>query len=342
MTELALTRARAGDEQAFRELTEPYRRELTMHCYRMLGSLQDAEDALQETLVSAWRGLERFEERASVRSWLYRIATNRCLNMLRDSSRRPRSEPHGLPFEPPPPTRLGELTWLEPFPDALLEQVPDAAPGPDARYEAREGIGLAFITALQRLPERQRAVLVLRDVLGFRASEAAEILDTSEATVNSALQRARAALEARLPPARERAPAPGSQRERELAASFADAFEEGDMDRVVELLTDDAWVTMPPEPFEYQGRAAVAAFLHHARARRQDGIDTRLVPTRANGQPAFGHYQADRATGTAVGTGVLVLTLQGDRIAAITRFGGAHLLSRFGLPEVLSGISEAD
>ena len=335
MTELSLTRARAGDEQAFRELTEPYRRELLAHCYRMLGSLQDAEDAVQETLVSAWRGLDRFEERAPVRSWLYRIGTNRCLNMLRDGSRRPRAEPPGLPFEPPPPTRMSEVTWLEPFPDLLLEQLPDAAPGPDACYETREAIGLAFVTALQRLPERQRAVLVLRDVLGFRASEAAEILDTSEATVNSALQRARAALESRLPPARERAPAPNSQRERELADSFADAFEQGDMDRVVELLTDDAWVTMPPEPFEYQGRATIAAFLHHVRARRADAAWTRLIPTRANGQPAFGHYMGDVASGTATGTGVFVLTLEGERISAITRFGGAHLLSRFGLPDTV-------
>ena len=237
VTEPMLARARAGDEDAFRALTDPHRRELQLHCYRILGSVHDAEDALQETLVSAWRGLDRFEERASLRAWLYRIATNRCLNVLRDSARRPHGRPAtgGLPFDPPPPTRMGEVLWLEPYPDVLLDALPDAAPGPEARYETREAVGLAFVTALQRLPPRQRAVLVLRDVLGFRAAEVADMLDTSEATVNSALQRARAALEARLPPARERAPAPDSPAERALAGSFADAFEAGDVDRVVAL-----------------------------------------------------------------------------------------------------------
>jgi RNA polymerase sigma-70 factor (TIGR02960 family) len=329
-----LTLARAGDEQAFRELTDRYRRELLLHCYRMLGSAQDAEDALQETLVSAWRGLERFEERASVRAWLYRIATNRCLNMVRDRDRRPRSAQR-LPFEPPPPTRLGEVTWLEPYPDQLLESLPDTAPGPEARYEMREAVGLAFITALQRLPPRQRTVLVLRDVLGFRAAEVADMLGASEATVNSALQRARAALDARLGPARARAPVPQSPTERELAESFADAFEKGDMDRVVSLLTEDAWVRMPPEPFEYQGREKIADFLRHVNARRLSGRTTRLVPTRANGQPAFGHYIQEPGAAVAHGTGLLVLTLEGDRIGAITRFGGRDLLPMFGLPQTL-------
>jgi RNA polymerase sigma-70 factor (TIGR02960 family) len=317
------------DEPTFRALTDPYRRELQLHCYRILGSLQDAEDALQETLVSAWRGLDAFEERASLRAWLYKIATNRCLNVLRAGSRRPRST--GLPFEPPEPTRMSEVSWLEPYPDALI----DAAPGPDARYETREAVGVAFITALQRLPARQRAVLILRDVLGFRAAEAAAILETSEATVNSALQRARSALDARLPPARERAPAPGSARERELADGFADAFEEGDLDRIVAMLTDDAWVTMPPAPFEYQGPEKIGEFFRHVAARRRLGGETRLVPTRANGQPAFAHYQRDPAAGVGRGTGLLVLALEGDRIAAITRFDGAHLVERFGLPLTL-------
>src|SRR4051812_33940718 len=273
MTEPTLARARAGDQAAFAALTDPYRRELQLHCYRMLGSLQDAEDALQETLVSAWRGLDRFEARASLRAWLYRIATNRCLNLLRDSARRPQG-PTPLPFEPPPPTRMGELPWLQPYPDVLL----DESPGPEARYETREAVGLAYITALQRLPERQRAVLVLRDALGFSAAEVAGMLDTSEPSVNSALQRARAALEARMAP-RERAPAPGSARERELVSGFADAFEAGDIERVVALLTDDAWVTMPPEPHEYQGREAIADFLHHASARVAGrGRRTILVP----------------------------------------------------------------
>ena len=333
VAEPTLTRARAGDEHAFRELTDPYRRELQLHCYRMLGSLHDAEDALQETLVSAWRGLERFEERASLRAWLYRIATNRCLNVLRDSARRPRAL-NTVPFEPPPPTRMSEVTWLEPYPDALLEGIPDAAPGPDARYETREAVGVAFVTALQRLPVRQRAVLVLRDVLGFRASEAAEMLGSSEATVNSALQRARSALAARMAPVRERAPAPGSQRERELVASFADAFEDGDIDRVVSLLTEDAWVTMPPEPFEYQGHDAIAEFLRHGQAARRAGRVTILVPTRANGHPALGHYIQEPDERVASATGVFVFAFAGDAISMLTRFGGG-IAPEFGLPATL-------
>jgi RNA polymerase sigma-70 factor, ECF subfamily len=330
-----LSRAREGDEEAFRALTDPYRRELQVHCYRMLGSLQDAEDALQETLVSAWRGLDRFEERASLRGWLYRIATNRCLNTLRERSRRPQPASPDLFFEAPPATRMSEITWLEPYPDDLLAALPDAAPGPDARYETREGVGLAFITALQRLPARQRAVLVLRDVLGFHAAEVASMLETSEATVNSALQRARASLTDRMPPSRERAPAPGSAAERELAASFAEAFEQGEMERVVSLLTDDAWVTMPPQPFEYQGRELILAFLRHASAVARRGRRIRLVPTRANGQPAFGHYMEDDATGVARASGLFVLELEGERISAITRFGDPALLARFGLPDTV-------
>jgi RNA polymerase sigma-70 factor (TIGR02960 family) len=335
MTESSLIQARAGDEQAFRTLTEPYQRELQVHCYRMLGSVQDAEDALQETLLAAWRGLDGFEERASLRAWLYRIATNRCLNALRDSARRPAREPgRPLPFVPPEPTRYGEAMWLEPYPDVLLEGVPDAAPGPEARLEMRESIGLAFVTALQRLAPRQRAVLVLRDVLGYRAGEVATMLDTTEASVNSALQRARATLEEVAPSGPDRAPLPRSAHERELVARFADAFEAGDLDRVLGLLTEDAWVTMPPEPLEYQGHDAIAAFLSHAFAARWQDRH-RLVPTRANGQPAFGHYIPDPQSGIVRGVGVLVLTLESDRIAQITRFGGASLLARFGLPRNL-------
>ena len=335
MTESTLTRARAGDEQAFRALTEPHRRELQLHCYRMLGSVQDAEDALQESLLAAWRGLDGFEERASLRAWLYRIATNRCLNALRDSARRPAREPaRPLPFEPPAPTRWGEPLWLEPYPDVLLEGVPDAAPGPDARYESREALALAFVTGLPRLPPRQRAALVLRDVLGYRAAEVASMLDTTEVSVNSALQRARATLEDLSPPGRDRAPLPRSARERDLVARFADAFETGDVDDVVALLTEDAWVTMPPEPFEYQGHDSIATFLGHAFAARWEHRH-RLVPTRANGQPAFGHYIPDPQAGIVRGVGVLVLTLEGDRISHITRFGGAGLLGACGRPRTL-------
>jgi RNA polymerase sigma-70 factor (TIGR02960 family) len=333
MTTSVLTRARAGDEQAFRSLTESYRRELQVHCYRILGSVQDAEDALQETMLSAWRGLDGYEERASMRAWLYKIATNRCLNVLRDGARRPQEQP-GLSFEPPRPTRFGEVPWLEPYPDALLDELPDTAPGPDTRYEAREAVALAFVTSLQRLPPRQRAALVLRDVLGFRAAEVATMLDTTETSVNSALQRARATLDATTPPRRDRAPLPSSPSERELVGRFADAFENGRVEQIVALLTDDAWVTMPPEPFEYQGLAAIDEFFTQAFAARADRTD-RLVPTRANGQPAFGHYIGDVHAPVVRGVGVIVLTLEGDRIVHLTRFGGAALLARFGLPRTL-------
>src|SRR5262245_39529185 len=252
-----LGRARAGDENAFRELVDPYRAELQLHCYRILGSLQDAEDQLQETLLAAWRGLDAFEGRASLRAWLYRIATNRCLNVLRDRSRRPQEVASMV--EPPEPTRLVEPLWLDPYPDALLEGLADTAPDPQARYETSESVGLAFVAALQHLPPRQRTALVLRDVLGFHTAEVAEMLDSSEASVKAALQRARTTLGERMPAGgRERAPLPRSARERELVGRFAAALEEGDADDVVSLLTDDAWLTMPPQPFEYQGRQAIA------------------------------------------------------------------------------------
>jgi RNA polymerase sigma-70 factor, ECF subfamily len=331
--EAALARARAGDADAFRKLTEPYRRELQLHCYRILGSLQDAEDLVQETLLAAWQGLEGFEGRASVRTWLYRIATNRCLNALRARSRRP-AEARAM-AESPEPTRLTEPIWLEPYPDALLENIPDRAPGPAARHEARESIELAFIVALQRLPPRQRAALVLRDVLGFRTAEVAEMLDTGEASAKGALQRARSSLRSRLPAAdRERAPRPNSPRERQLAGRFADAVESGDIDEVVALLTDDALLTMPPQPLEYQGRDPIAAFLRYRAELR--GAPLRVVPTRANTQPAFGCYLPDPEAAIARPYGMIVLTLEGDAIAAITWFTDISVFRHFGLPGTLS------
>jgi RNA polymerase sigma-70 factor (TIGR02960 family) len=334
VTERTLSRARAGDEDAFRELIDPYRGELQLHCYRILGSVQEAEDLLQETLLAAWRGLERFDGRSSLRAWLYRIATNRCLNALRDKGRRPR-EVQTI-AEPPKPTRRSEPIWLEPYPDALLDTVADTSPEPEARYELKEAVGLAFMTGLQHLPPRQRAVLVLRDVLGFRAMEVAQMLQSSEAAVKGALQRARAALDTRLPAGeRERAPLPPSARERELVARFADAVESGDVDGVVTLLTDEAWLTMPPQPFEYQGHTAIAGFLRDRAALR--GRPLRLVPTRANGQPAFGCYLPDAQTATARASGLMVLTLQGDQISAITWFGDSSVFSHFGLPRTLRG-----
>ena len=334
MSEPTLARARAGDQQAFRELVEPHRRELQLHCYRILGSVQDAEDLLQEALVAAWRGLARFEGRASLRAWLYRIATNRCLNALRDAGRRPPPAPVA-PFEPPEPTRRGEPTWLQPYPDVLLEGIADTSPGPAARYQAREAIELAFVAGLQHLPPRQRAALVLRDVLGFHTAEVAAMLDSSEASVKGALRRARATLDERRPTVdRQRTPLPRSARERELTRRFADAFQADDIDGLVGLLTGDAWLTMPPAPHEYQGAAAIASFLRASAAWR-GGRRFRLVPTRANTQPAFGCYLGDARAPTSQAAGLIVLTLDGEQISAITRFLDNNVLHRFGLPQAL-------
>ena len=336
MTVDLLARAQAGDGDAFAQLVEPYRRELHVYCYRFLGSVQDAEDALQDTLLSAWQGLAGFEGRASVRTWLYRVATSRCLDALRSAHRRP---PTGAPpagLAPPEPTRLGELPWLEPYPDVLLEGLSDGAPSPEARYEARESVSLAFITALQLLPPRQRAAIILRDVLGFHASEAARILHTSEESVTSALKRARAALERhqRSSPPREPAPPPGSAAERRLVDRLTRAFETADVDGIVAMLTEDAWLTMPPLPLEYQGRELAARFLTATAFR--PGWTARLIPTRANGQPAFGFYARDPDTGDFHTVGLMVLTLSGTQISAMTRFDGG-ILPRFGLPATLSG-----
>jgi RNA polymerase sigma-70 factor (TIGR02960 family) len=334
VTEETLARARSGDEDAFRELTDPYRRELQVHIYRIVGSAQDAEDLLQETMLAAWRGLDHFEGRASVRAWLYRIAANRSLDALRAGRRRPDGRQRMT--EVPEPTRHAEPIWLEPYPDVLLEGIPDDAPGLEARYETKEAMELAFIVGLQHLPPQQRAVLVLRDVLGFRAAEVADMLATSEPSVNGLLRRARAAFETRLPATgRERAPLANSKRERDIVGRLADAFEEGNIDGVVALLTDDAWLTMPPEPYEYQGQAAIGAFLNHRAVRR--GAPLRLVPTRANFQPAFGCYFPSPHTEIARPYGLLVLTLEGDHISAMTWFADSSVFPLFGLPRTLRG-----
>jgi RNA polymerase sigma-70 factor, ECF subfamily len=328
-----LSTARAGDESAFRELVEPYRRELHLHCYRLLGSLQDAEDIVQETLLAAWRSLSGFEERASLRSWLYRIATNRCLNALRGRGRRPQEVPPMA--EPPRPTRFAEHMWLDPYPDAVLEGLADSAPGPEASYERGEALGLAFTAGLQHLPPRQRAALVLREVLGFRTVEVAEMLETSEASVKGALQRARASLEARLPAGqRELVPLPGSPRERELVDRFVAAVEQGDTPGLISLLTEDAWLTMPPQPYEYQGGEAIARFIGRERGDRR-GANLRLVSTRANGQPAFGCYLPDPHAPILRAYGMMVLTLREDGVSAVTWFGERSLFAHFGLPSTL-------
>jgi RNA polymerase sigma-70 factor (ECF subfamily) len=331
-----LARARTGDEDAFGELVAPYRRELQVHCYRILGSLQDAEDAVQETLLSAWRGLGGFEERASVRTWLYRIATNRSLDAVRAGVRRDAPVTPGFNgLEPPPPTDYGEVSWLSPYPDELLD-LPDPTPGPDVVVEQREATSLAFVTALQLLPPRQRAVLLLRDVLGYRAAEAAEILDATVESVTSALKRARATIEADATLAERRAqpPAPdeGSPEEQRLIAAYVDAFTTHDVEKLVAILSEDVWLKMPPLPFEYHGRDAAIGFFQavvHPRHRL-----LRLVHTRANGCPACGIYAHDPATDTWRATGLVVVVFSGDRITELTRFEPGVMAS-FGLPRIL-------
>jgi RNA polymerase sigma-70 factor (TIGR02960 family) len=328
MDESTLERARAGEANAFQELVESHRRELLVHCYRNLGSLQDAEDVLQEVLLSAWRALDRFDGR-SLRAWLYRIATNRCLNYLRDEGRRPESALLGAPK----PVFDGlvssdEPWWLEPYPDALID---DAALGPEARYDVRESIALSFVTSLQHLPPQQRAVLVLRDVLGFPAAEVASMLETTRTSVNSALVRARDGLRSEKEP--DRVPLPNSAREKEVVDRFVNAFQHGDLDEVVALLTSDAKFTMPPEPLECNGSQGIAKYL---RGSSWWGQDLKLVPTRANGQPAFGYYLPDPNSPIWRARGLLVLTLADDQISAITRFGDRGVLARFGLPRTLA------
>jgi RNA polymerase sigma-70 factor (ECF subfamily) len=292
-----------------------------VHCYRLLGSLTDAEDLLQETMLAAWRGLAGYQQRASMRTWLYRIATNQCLNAMRAAKRRVPTEP-APPFVPPEPTRRDEIRWLQPCPDTLLEGLPDQAPGPEARYQATEAVELAFVAGLQRMPPRQAAALVLGDVLGFGLDEIAGMLGTSPTAVKGTLQRARAALadgrERRGDPAQERA----------ISRRFADAFVAADVDAIVALLTDDAWLSMPPAPHEYHGIEAVRAFLVASFAYRGTRRVT-LLPTAANTQPALGAFVDGQPAG------LMVLTLDGGKIRAINRFHVDALFPRFGLPEVL-------
>ncbi|WP_307794051.1 sigma-70 family RNA polymerase sigma factor, partial [Actinacidiphila bryophytorum] len=327
-----LERARTGDGEAFRELVEPHRRELHVHCYRMLGSLQDAEDALQDALLTAWQGLGGYQGRASLRTWLYRIATNRCLNARRSASRRP-AKAWDIPgVQPPEPTRLGEVVWLEPFPDTLLAGAAGAPLGPEARYEQHESVSLAFVTALQVLPPRQVAVLLLRDVLGFPAADVAGMLDATLGSVNSALKRARAALNRRMPQPDGHPPAPaaGSPEEQALVARFVSAYESADLDALIALLTDDVFMSMPPMPLEYEGLDVVARFCGQV---FRGGRHFDLVPTRANGQPAFGAYLRS-PDGVRHGTGLLVISPSGDRISAMVRFESG-VLPWFGLPRSL-------
>ncbi|NED97722.1 sigma-70 family RNA polymerase sigma factor [Phytoactinopolyspora alkaliphila] len=330
MSEAVFDQARTGDEQAFRELTDPYRAELQLHCYRILGSLTDAEDMLQETLLAAWRNLDSVTSHSSLRAWLYRIATNRCLNELRAAKRRGPPEPVP-PFQPPEPTHRSDVTWLQPCPDTLLAGVSEAAPGPEDVYDAKETVRLAFISSLQHLPPRQAAVLVLRDVLGYPLGDVAAMLEVTTTAAKGALQRARAAL-ARRRQADAVRPASADELENGISERFAEAFTSDDIEGVVALLTDDAWLAMPPAPHQYHGAAAIGAFLRTSAAWRGERHFL-LLPTRANRQPAFGCYLPRPDERTADAVGIVVLTLSGDRIHGITHFLGAGLHERFGLPD---------
>jgi RNA polymerase sigma-70 factor (ECF subfamily) len=325
------------DETAYRRLVEPHRVELHAHCYRMLGSAQDAEDALQEALTNAWRALPRFEGRSSLRSWLYRIATNACLRLIERRPARvlpidygPATDPHDAPAEP-----LVESVWVEPYPDARLGLDASVA-GPEARYEQRESVELAFIAALQQLPPTQRAVLILRDVLGFSGGEVADTLETTPAAVYSALQRAHKTVDERLPDASQQATlrALGDERIRAIVDEYVRAWQAGDVDAVVALLAEDATITMPPRPTWYRGRDAVAGFL---RAFPLAGENrSLLVPAGANGQLAFGHYLWDAERRRHLPHGVNLLTLRGDRIADITTFLTPEAFARFELASELA------
>ena len=327
-----LEAARNGDERAFDRLVEPRRAELHAHCYRMLGSVHDAEDALQETLLRAWKGLPRFEGRSSLRSWLYTIATNSCLTVIERRPKRVLPIDYGPPsdhhdFSPEP---LAESVWVEPYPDEVLG-LEDGLAAPAARYEQRESIELAFIAALQHLPARQRAVLILRDVLGFSAREVAEALETSPTAVDSAMQRARKAVEERLPGRSQQAAlqALGDERLTEIVGAYVEAWERADLDAVVAMLTEDVTLTMPPNPNWFAGREATAAFLA---GHPLDGNQRwRLVPVRANGQLAVAHYIA-RDGANFEAHGINVLAIEGERISQINAFLGAEAFARFGLP----------
>jgi RNA polymerase sigma-70 factor (ECF subfamily) len=336
-----LEAARAGDEVAFARLVEAHRRGLHAHCYRMLGSVPDAEDALQEALLSAWRGLPRFEGRSSLRSWLYAIATNACLRAL---ERRPKRV---LPIDYAPAADPGdglgdplvESVWVQPYPDEALG-LEEGLAGPEARYERRESVELAFIAALQHLPARQRAVLVLRDVLGFSAREVAEALETTPTGIDSALQRAHRAVDERLPERSQQAVlrSLGDERLRETVEGFVDAWERADVDAVVAMLTSDGAMTMPPLPTWYRGREAVTAFLEGVALRREQRW--RLLPVRANGQPAVAKYLWDGARGAFAPHSISVLTLDETAIAEVTTFLDPHLVPRFGLPDEIEDQGE--
>lgn len=333
-----------GEPEAFQRLVEPYRRELRVYCYRMLGSLDDADDLVQETYLRAWRGFERFEGRASVRSWLYRIATNACLNAIagRRATRRLLLDPDVPPADGPPPGSRRdppptETAWLDPYPDSALEGIADEAPGPDARYEVHESVQLAFVAAIQQLPPRQRAVLLLHDVLRWPATETAALLESSTAAVNSALQRARATLARQFPEGMPAAPPAADDRQRALLDQYVSAWEEGDLDRFVMLLRADAVLSMPPLTAWYLGPPAIGSFFQWALRRHDQGAGPRFhfVRTGANRQPAFAVYVPSAGGSEWEPLAIHVLTLREGAIAAVVAFLDTRLFAAFGLPAAL-------
>jgi RNA polymerase sigma-70 factor (ECF subfamily) len=330
-----LDAARGGDEDAFRRIVEDHRAELHAHCYRMLGSLHDAEDALQDTLLRAWRGLQEFGGRSSLRTWLYRIATNTCLDAIARRPKRVLPVDYGPPTAPSvePVQPLVESVWVEPYPDHELGFDGGYA-APEARYEQREALELAFIAVLQHLPATQRAVLILREVLGFSAREVSELLETTVASVNSALQRARKAVDARLPERSQQATlrSLGDGRMRELVDAYVDAWARGDVNAVAALLAEDAVFSMPPWPTWWQGREEIAGF---AKTAHEVCADTRSVPTHANGQLAVAYYALDAGTGRYLPSAIDVITLEGPLIKEVTAFVAPEIFPRFGLPAEL-------
>jgi RNA polymerase sigma-70 factor (ECF subfamily) len=340
MTEIALRArerelldaARRGDEGAYRNLVEPHRAELHAHCYRMLGSVHDAEDALQDALLRAWRGLKGFEGRSSARSWLYRIATNASLRVIERRSKRvlPIDYGPGAEYAEEPGEPLVESVWMEPYPDGGLEE---GFAAPDARYERRESVELAFVAALQHLPPRQRAVLILREVLGFSAPEVAQTLATTVPSVNSALQRARKTVDERLPERSQQATlrSLGDERAGAIVQRYMDAMERADVDAVVSMLAEDAAWSMPPMKEWYQGHDVIRRFLVDVPMT----LRWRHLPAHANGQVAVGCYARNDETGRYEGAVLDVLTLRGGQIAQITAFIGPEVLPGFGLPRLL-------
>jgi RNA polymerase sigma-70 factor (ECF subfamily) len=330
-----LESAQRGDRDAFETLAEPFRKELRLHCYRMLGSIHDAEDLVQETLLRAWRGLAEFEGRASLRSWLYRIATNACLNVLasRKSAQRMLPESLGPPATTPPRVAAEDIPWLEPYPDDALAGIPATPLGPEARYEMREAVALAFVAAIQNLPPRQRAVLLLRDVLGSSAAEAAQLLEMSTASINSALQRARATLATRAASPRPRVPHDdGAQRA--LLDRYVETWETRDLDGLIALLKSDAVLSMPPFREWFAGREAIRGFFDYAWTTR-GYAGFRLLPTGANGQPAFALYSRAHDSTEFHAHSLQVLTLRDGEIEVLTNFPNPRLVDAFGLPPIL-------